>query len=584
MSSNSSNDFSTVHVIDDRLNFGKDSKVAYAVMTGAQSSVSTKFNATSQGNNSHTYTVQTPSLDTVLDRGIKIRSTVTFKVTGTLTGLGALLRPGISCCLSAFPLHEMMTTASCSINSNQVTSNISDIKSALSQMISRTNRNGYNTTTPVTPDGYYLNYGDATNAYNDVFAGYQTSGQMDNDNLSRGSFPVQVGRTPACVLTEPQVINGEGANVQTSYLKVTLEEPLLFLSPWSYASESNLTGIYGVQNLNFNFNFSTSGQCHPLRFREYPGWACPDIQVSVEKFEESMLICNFLSPQPTQVMNPRCITPFYETPRYITNFANIGAGNKSEQLQSSTISLNVIPDMLVVFVKPSVKTPYTSDWFLTIESISINFNNQSGLLSTASKAELFRTSVKNGLQANWLEFSGSAVGTPLNDNGVIKKVPTGGAPVFLKFASDIPLQSYLAPGSVGQFNLQLTITYTNQSNVEVVAPQLTIVTVNSGVFVTHEGSSSLYLGLLSREDVLTASQSQPIGHAQVRRLLGNGFLDKLKSFGSTAFKALKAVAPHALPLVRQYAEKSDNPKLQMLSKGLKMAGYGKGSAKHHKLM
>ncbi|MFM7984651.1 MAG: major capsid protein V20 domain-containing protein, partial [Candidatus Fonsibacter sp.] len=67
-------------------------------------------------------------------------------------------------------------------------------------------------------------------------------------------------------------------------------------------------------------------------------------------------------------------------------------------------------DKLVICVRKVVSGLYCNqtDSYATIKGISINFNNQAGLLSSMTPEQLFRNSVQSGL-ANmcWDEFCGS---------------------------------------------------------------------------------------------------------------------------------------------------------------------------------
>ncbi|MFM7981301.1 MAG: hypothetical protein ACKPKO_18495 [Candidatus Fonsibacter sp.] len=53
--------------------------------------------------------------------------------------------------------------------------------------------------------------------------------------------------------------------------------------------------------------------------------------------------------------------------------------------------------------------------------------------------------------------------------------------------------------------------------------------MNSGVFVNERGTSSTFIGLLTKQDVLDALQQQPYNNNAVRRMVGGGFLDNIRS-------------------------------------------------------
>ncbi|MFM7987861.1 MAG: major capsid protein V20 domain-containing protein, partial [Candidatus Fonsibacter sp.] len=192
-------------------------------------------------------------------------------------------------------------------------------------------------------------------------------------------------------------------------------------------------------------------------------------------------------------------------------------------------------------------------------NISINFNNQVGLLSSMTPEQLYRSSLQSG-QANmsWDEFCGSVisccgirgspaaprpygpyVGLGANLNGPyltesnpgVQFVPTTGSILVLNFAEVIQLTEELyAPGSLGSFNLQLQVTVENNQNTTWLGSdyELVIKVMNSGVCVNERGTSSIFIGLLTNQDVLDALQQQPYNN-KVRRMVGGGFLDNIRS-------------------------------------------------------
>jgi hypothetical protein len=101
-------------------------------------------------------------------------------------------------------------------------------------------------------------------------------------------------------------------------------------------------------------------------------------------------------------------------PRYITGnlpqFGALGTATDTQVVRTSTIQLNQIPDKLIVFVRKAMglQTVNDPDFFLAIKNVSLNFNNSSGILASATTQDLYRYSVENGSNQSWLEFSGLA--------------------------------------------------------------------------------------------------------------------------------------------------------------------------------
>ena len=104
------------------------------------------------------------------------------------------------------------------------------------------------------------------------------------------------------------------------------------------------------------------------------------------------------------------------------------------------------------------------NFFLTINSISISFNNTSGILSTANPNQLYNISVRNGSSQTFYEFSGFAqnnsTGTVTVDGQVVQvvnatpgkpiQVGTTGSMLVLNPSMDFNLPSYLSASSLGQ--------------------------------------------------------------------------------------------------------------------------------------
>jgi hypothetical protein len=126
------------------------------------------------------------------------------------------------------------------------------------------------------------------------------------------------------------------------------------------------------------------------------------------------MLLKFLSTQPSDLIETKNVVPYMDFPRYLTSSSNTTsvAPQASAALTSSNLQINQIPDLFVINVrKPmSSQTIQDASVFFAINNVSINLNNQSGLLSSASAYDLWRMSVKNGSTQSWREFSGVATG------------------------------------------------------------------------------------------------------------------------------------------------------------------------------
>jgi hypothetical protein len=131
-------------------------------------------------------------------------------------------------------------------------------------------------------------------------------------------------------------------------------------------------------------------------------------------------------------------------------------------------------------------------------------------------------------------------------------------------------ESYLAPGSLGQFSAKIQVTCFNPENVDWASGEweLVIVPQNSGILVCERGSCAVYTGLLTRQDVIdTVTGQEPYTKGSIKRMVGGGFLDTLKS-------GLQWIQGK-LPMVRQVLSDVPNEYAQKASKALEAVGYGK---------
>jgi hypothetical protein len=144
-------------------------------------------------------------------------------------------------------------------------------------------------------------------------------------------------------------------------------------------------------------------------------------------------------------------------------------------------------------------------------------------------------SVEAGSNQSWDEFRGYAYRkADLTDEkqagcGAGSFIPTCGSVLILEFGKHIPLiADYHAPGSIGQFSFQIKVNCSNYLST-VLTPELVVCTMNSGCFITERGTSSTYTAMLTKADVLEASQMEPVSHSEAKRMVGGNFLDSLKS-------------------------------------------------------
>lgn len=545
-------DFSTVLVKDARI---KDitPEIVYGVESGASSNTYQKFSAVSVSKSNLVFNVQVPSESVIVSRELLIRSTIDFKVTISNVPNGDLaFSYGNSDALQAFPLNSLFTTLSAQINNTNVSVNLQDVLPSLLRMNDSRHLYRYNGMTPSLPDQAYLLYSDAVLTNNNPLAGYSNA-SYDVDQLPRGSHPVILRKASYFASGSPtatgSIVRDANGTITTTgtftptgtadptdkwvyELAVEVTEPL-FLSPFIFGdSPYNKQGFVGLNALNLVCNVDTT--CKRFFSTSNSGYTY-EVELGNDTnnkgfSDDSAILMNFLSSQPTDLISAKNVVPYHDFSRFLTTTSEVINAGKNFNITSQNLQLNQIPDLFLITVRKPMNSQTVKDStaFFSIENVSINFNNVSGLLSSATQQDLWRISINNGSTQNWKEFSGKAYRPDLSV-GVGQNVPTTGSLLVLNPARDLSLPSYLSCGSIGQFNVQLNLTVRNNYISENIKPEICIVCVNSGLFTTVAGTSSIYTGILSKQMVLDA-QAEPAEHtissAEYYRQTGGMMLPK----------------------------------------------------------
>ena len=159
----------------------------------------------------------------------------------------------------------------------------------------------------------------------------------------------------------------------------------------------------------------------------------------------------------------------------------------------------------------------------------------------------------------------------------VKTIPLTGSLVVIDFARFIPLPAeYDAPSSIGQSNLLVVAEVENQHKDTWNSSQyeLVVLTISSGVLLCERGSSSSFIGMLIKEDVVsTAGEPNFITHSHARKLVGGSFLGSLRNAAHWVHSRL--------PDVKNFLGRVDHPIAQTAHKVLDAVGYGMTGAGNH---
>lgn len=571
-----SSDFKKILINDSRLDV--TDQVTFGVLKGGQSVSCVPYNSISQSPSTITFNVAVPSEVTLIQSRVLFQSTYTIKVStnnpvgtpvancDTLQPGSYLVQMGLTDGLAPFPLSQSMSTQSATINNNTVSINTQDILTQLLKFNDKRDIVRYNGTTPTQTDVYY-NYKDGLGANNNVLGGWNLV--SDNDLSPRGAFTINwISSTPSSGgPVAPLVAGGAPPPV---YINFTCTEPLL-MSPFTFSTSEN-RAIYGVTNMNFVFNLNSGNTL----FRSANLY---NQSVSIVNVTGSKLLFNMLTAHPSQLLPSRCVVPFLDYQRYIfSSTTDISANGGTSTFSSSNLQLNQIPDKLVLAIRKPMgqRNCNDSDSFMCIDGVSISFNNNSGILSSADKTQLYNMSVENGSNQSWFEYNGLAnVYQPGNNLAV--PTATAGSCLVLQMCKDIQIvDDYYSCSSIGQFNLQINVNVRNQSSVTYQAGQLemVIMTINSGVMALERGAASVYTAILNKADVIEASEQEPYTHSEYKRLVGGrGLLSTLASVGKKILPRLPGLAKKGLEMYGSENAKKGADMLSKMGYGMSGAGY-----------
>jgi len=551
-------DFKTVLIKDARIADITD-QLSYAVQSGASSNTYQSFAAVSTSSSSMTFNVQIPSENIVVSREVLIQTDIAFTINITGVPVGDVaFNYGESDALQAFPLNSLFTTASSQINNTNVSVNLQDVLPSILRLNNNRELYRYNGMCPVLPDQAYKQFLVGVGSSNNPLGDWNDQ-SYDGDLYPRGAYPASFTllHTLSTGGTNTSITS---TNVLDTWLitgTVTVTEPLLGLSPFVYGDAAyNKQGLVGINAMSFVFNIDSSCK----RFFSTASTAvlpsgASGFSVSLgtaaqaNPFSNTRLLLNFLSTQPTDLISARNIVPYMDLPRYLSLQSSTGAiaNGVTATLNSQNIQINQLPDYFIISVrKPmSTQTVKDSSTFLKINNISVNLNNTSGLLSSATAQDLWRISVNNHSQQSWAEFSG-ATSNADNVTGIGTPCVTTGSLLVLSPAYDLSLPDFLSSGSIGQYNFQFQIGVTNIAG-ETITPEICIICVNSGIFTTIAGSSNIYTGILTKQMVLDAKTNEesvdPVSSVQYGRMVGGSMVNRI------------ATAAAKMPFVRDVAAK-----------------------------
>ena len=522
---------------DDRI---YQSVPSWTVEQGAISLTSANFQSLSATSGFINFQIQAPSQSVYLDRKVDWAMTVNASMTVDLTAVwnlgvlsGPVVTPGRDFSLCSYPLHALTTSMSASICDQQVSTNLSQNREIMDRLTDSPADREWSTS-PAALD-IWADNNDAYGSLQNPIGGFDSATTFST--IGNGAWPIVFCDANGVPVTTATTYNSGGCAISFSAALLPLFTRLggalggpvqvyfqfrsveaLQCSPFIYKEVyQRRTGLSQLQNMNVSMTISTARQAKLLRCttggsRSIIDYQLANVNSSGSPFSSASLLCQFLSPpmtpelpySPVNTVDFQSITPYvYPTAAPTTPTLSYSS------VTTQTLSLNTIPDWLIVAVQPAPS--YTSSlaainqgtWYMPISSANITWSNVTGLLSNLTQQQLYQISKCNGLKMPWAQWRGysqtSTTSPAAPASGGLAWL-TGG-PLLLRPGVDITLPPGQASGqSNGQwtFSVQLTVDLSAIPASVLAAMggtmQTTVLAINSGFFTTSSGTSRIITG------------------------------------------------------------------------------------------
>lgn len=509
----------------------------YVIKEGGSINSYIQIQSSSASNSNVVWQVKPPSTSIVVDSKIYmvLNGTITFTgpSTNTTPIIGYVANPEGTKYIPTgtdgfrrFPLSACISSLTATINNVSSTVQINNFVDALTRYNTYMDDNQFvYSTGPNMPD-QAQHYYDLTGGNKNPLVSYADGAQYSN---ARGNATILVG-APASNVYTSYMLTAPTPTSATIYFYLC--EPL-FVSPITFGRGEG-PGFIGINNLQINLNFGDLTRI--WSHDNVNGQTISNITVNIQN-NNQLLLMHYITPPQGNLFNfDQYIYPYYSLTDYITTLNATPPKTAVASAISSNIQLSFIPERIYVFLKRSLATEtyYTSDAYAQINNISINWNNLTAQLSSATPFDLYKISVKNGCKLTWDEWMWNV-----------------GSVLCLELGSDISLGPGEAPGLGGQWNLQMTIGAYNMNGYDTINYEIHIVTVTAGtmtIFGSQGGTSLLQLGVITEEDILNSPNlpSQVKAHG-IPSIYGGSFFSGLKNIFNKIKQGVESAKPYLKP-------------------------------------
>lgn len=498
---------------------------------------------------------------------------VNLTAEGTPTYYQALDASGFA--LRSYPLNRSIASEQITINNNTYTQNPRDwIDLVVHSCDDDVHK--VNCLNSVFRRDNVVDYVNVEGGINDPLASYK-DGTYASPSRGSGYYDlVAIVKSNGSVATITEKMDEDSS--EEVVLRIRTTEAVL-CPPFYYEKSAQQPALFGADTLEMQVNWvslanSISLACCNSNQVRPNGNAIPT---------SPFLYLEYFSPKIGFVVPREISYDVFELVAYTQSQQVNVADGASTTISNNNIKLsNSTPTRLFVFIRFDPNTLglsggqlgtstqfQTANHFFPITGINITFNNQTGLLSSATQQQLWDLSRQNGLEQEFEEFSGRVYTE--NDGKVVRLL---GSVLSIDPSRDLSLESDNANGVQGDNQLSMEVSFTNHLG-SALSTNLQLVVVALYESLLNVKDRSMFTqskGVISPADVLN-SQTLPVVYEQQiaemyggKRTMGTKIGRFFKKVGDVAKKV--AESDIGKKLLKKGAEKAS----EMLGLGMTGAG------------
>lgn len=370
----------------------------------------------------------------------------------------------------------------------------------------------------------FLQFGSALNSLAQI-------GECSSSIQGRGGFPIRI----------------DASNPQAVKITFVTYEPIWI--PPCNIDDHNSKAFIGLNRLNYTCTLKNLSRVWSRNETN-----STPVTVSARITNTPNLVITTITPQLIDMVPRVNRYPFSQIQPQSQDYGAIAPGS-TRKISFNAQQLQGVPERMFIFARRTNRSPFTTDTYMRLTDLNLQFDNETGIFSAATPNQLYNICAENGYQgsyADWYQYSGSVMS--------------------IDFTKDVPLQG-LAVGVAKNVTFRFDCNFTNLA-ADAYEFSVYLVVVYQGVFtISIDGGVFQDINVLSQNDVINSKNVQALPYHDVRNMLvhGGSFFSKLKSIGSTAKKyakkaldAYENLAPETKSMVGNMAHDA----ISMVSPGL----------------